>query len=180
MMISAEFPHLTLVLGGASSGKSLWAEGLVLSSNRSPVYLATAEPSDREMSEKIVRHQERREENWQLIESPIDLAPYFKTVSSDHVILLDCLTLWLSNLMMAEKNVDFEITNLLESIANCSAPVVCVSNEIGLGMVPDNTLGRRFRDWQGQINQRFAAAANAVTFVAAGLPLVLKAPEGTK
>lgn len=170
------FPAFTLVLGGASSGKSAWAERLVLSSQKSPVYLATAQAFDDEMTGKITKHQHRRGPEWQLMEAPLSVAPLLGSFTSSHIILLDCLTLWLSNQLMAEADIDSEITALLAAILACPAPVVCVSNELGLGLVPSTALGRSFRDWQGQLNQRFAAAADCVAFIAAGLPLPLKGP----
>lgn len=172
-----QLPPLTLVLGGASSGKSLWAENLLLASGKSPVYLATAQAFDSEMDTKITRHQRRRGPDWRLLEAPLSVAPLFKTFTTDQVILLDCLTLWLSNLLMAGKDVEAEVATLQSAIAASPATTICVSNELGLGLVPDTALGRAFRDWQGQINQRFAESADSVVFVAAGLALPLKEPR---
>ncbi len=163
---------LTLVLGGASSGKSAFAERLVLNAGRAPVYIATAQGRDAGMKAKISRHQARRGPEWQLFEAP--LSPRFDSFSTAQVVLLDCLTLWLSNVMAAGDDVESALTSLLLAVRGSAAPVVVVSNELGLGLVPETALGREFRDWQGAVNQRFAVAANRVVFVAAGLPLWLK------
>lgn len=167
---------LTLILGGASSGKSAYAERLVLATGLKPVYLATGQARDGEMSAKIARHQARRGSEWALIEAPLALGPPLSAVSSGQVVLLDCLTLWLSNHLELNHNIAEETENLLAAIRDCNGPVISVSNELGLGLVPATSLGRAFRDAQGLLNQRFAAAADTVTFVAAGLPLSLKGP----
>ncbi|WP_375462220.1 bifunctional adenosylcobinamide kinase/adenosylcobinamide-phosphate guanylyltransferase [uncultured Enterovirga sp.] len=219
----------TLVLGGARSGKSAFAERLVLESGLTPVYVATAEAGDGEMSERILHHRERRGEGWRAVEEPLDLvgllraealicpppcgegraeaklragvgvdqeaqprvppAPPPPGSASGRVhrprkgegspaILVDCLTLWLSNLFFAERDLDRETAALCEFLAASDLPVVFVSNEIGMGLVPDTPLGRRFRDAQGRLNQAVAAAVPRVVFVAAGLPLWLKPPNG--
>ena len=168
--------NLTLILGGASSGKSAYAERLTLATGLTPVYLATGLAGDGEMADKIERHQARRGPEWQLIEAPLDLSSPLHSLTLRHVVLLDCLTLWLSNHMELNHNIEAETTALLSSIHASKAQVIAVSNEIGLGLVPASPLGRAFRDAQGQLNQRFAEAADTVTFVAAGLPLSLKAP----
>lgn len=166
---------LTLILGGASSGKSAYAERLVLASEKQPVYLATAQVLDEEMTRKISKHRLRRGPEWVLVEAPIHLSPVLAKANTKQIILLDCLTLWLSNLMEAGQDVEAATTILLTAIENSSAEVIAVSNEIGLGLVPSSALGRKFRDAQGLLNQRFAAAAHNVSFIAAGLPLHLKA-----
>lgn len=168
--------NLTLILGGASSGKSAYAERLTLASGKIPIYLATGQAHDAEMKEKIGRHQSRRGAEWQLIEAPLNLAAPLSSLSYNHVVLLDCLTLWLSNHLALNHNIDGETKALLKAISTCKANVIAVSNELGLGLVPSTQLGRAFRDAQGLLNQRFAEAADTVTFVAAGLPLSLKAP----
>ena len=169
--------NLTLILGGASSGKSAYAERLAQASSRAPVYLATGQGGDEEMAAKIERHQARRGPEWQLIEAPLDLAPALRSVDSGQIVLLDCLTLWLSNHMELNHKIVSKTDYLLEAIAASKAHVIAVSNEIGLGLVPAHALSRAFRDAQGLLNQRFAEAADTVTFVAAGLPLSLKAPK---
>ncbi|MCF6273585.1 MAG: bifunctional adenosylcobinamide kinase/adenosylcobinamide-phosphate guanylyltransferase [Rhodobacteraceae bacterium] len=170
-------PSLSLILGGASSGKSAYAERLALGAGLAPVYIATAQAHDGEMADKITSHQARRGASWQLVEAPLAPAEALRTLTADHVVLLDCLTLWLSNLMEANRVPELETAALLAAIKATPARVIAVSNELGLGLVPATPLGRRFREAQGILNQQFAEAACAVTFVAAGLPLFLKAPE---
>ncbi|TNC51901.1 bifunctional adenosylcobinamide kinase/adenosylcobinamide-phosphate guanylyltransferase [Rubellimicrobium rubrum] len=165
---------LALVLGGAASGKSAYAESLVAALDRSKVYLATAEAWDIEMQAKIDRHKERRDAGWRTVETPRDAAEILRDIPPTEAVLLDCATLWLTNHMLADADLNAEEDRLLQALGDCRAPVVVVSNEIGLGLVPDNALGRRFRDAQGRLNQRLAAQADLVVFVAAGLPLVLK------
>lgn len=174
-------PYLTstLVLGGARSGKSAHAERLVRASGLERVYLATATAGDGEMVERIAHHRERRGEDWLTIEEPLALIDVLRREArADRVVLVDCLTLWLSNLMFAERDVDAEGANLCRLLAEVRAPVVLVSNEVGMGLVPDKPLGRRFRDAQGRLNQIVAATVPSVVFVAAGLPLRLK-PEAS-
>lgn len=167
--------RLALVLGGARSGKSALAEAMARATGLNRVYLATAQAFDREMSERIARHRADRGEGWRTVEAPVDVvAALDLTDSHENVILIDCLTLWLSNVMLAERDVEAEGAALRARLARMRAPVICVSNEVGLGIVPDNALARRFRDAQGRLNQQVAAQADAVAFVAAGLPLVLK------
>ena len=169
--------NLTLILGGASSGKSAFAERLALASGRPPVYLATGQAGDGEMSAKITRHQARRGPEWQLIEAPLDLNTPLRSLREQQLVLIDCLTLWLSNHLELNHNIENETKKLLASIHESKAQIIAVSNELGLGLVPTSPLGRAFRDAQGLLNQRIAAAATTVTFVAAGLPLNLKAPQ---
>ena len=167
-------PPLTLILSGARSGKSLLAEGMVAATGKA-LYLATAEAGDDEMATRIATHQARRGPDWRTIEEPLDLA---ETLSQENregeAILIDCLTLWLSNLMLAGRDVAAETKALTEAIEGAKAPVVAVSNEVGMGLVPETKLGRDFRDAQGILNCRMAEFANKVIFVAAGLPLILK------
>jgi len=173
-------PKLTLVLGGAASGKSAWAERLVLGGAKNPVYLATAQAWDTEMQVKIERHRMSRAQGWHTVEAPLDLAPALAQVDADQAVLLDCATLWLTNHLLADHDLDLEAAGLLDALATCAAPVVVVSNEVGYGIVPDNALSRRFRQAQGEVNQKLAAQADLVVAVMAGLPLVLKGrmPEG--
>jgi adenosylcobinamide kinase / adenosylcobinamide-phosphate guanylyltransferase len=168
--------RLTLVLGGARSGKSRYAEGLIaaLPPPWTPpwTYLATAAAGDAEMAERIAAHRQRRGPQWQTVEAPRGLAA---ALASQHVpVLVDCLTLWLSNLLLAEADIEAEIGQLEKAFAAMTAPVVLVANEVGSGIVPDYPLGRRFRDWQGVLNQRMAARADHVVLIVAGLPLALK------
>lgn len=168
-------PETTLVLGGARSGKSAYAERLARERGCERVYLATATAGDGEMSERIAHHRDLRGPDWVTIEEPLALAETLRREArSDRVILVDCLTLWLSNAMFAERDVEAETLALCAVILSSSGPVILVSNEIGLGLVPETPLGRRFRDAQGRLNQAVAASVPRVVFVAAGLPLVLK------
>jgi adenosylcobinamide kinase / adenosylcobinamide-phosphate guanylyltransferase len=165
----------TLVLGGARSGKSAFAEQLVRNSARKLVYLATAAPGDEEMQARISHHRNRRGDGWRTIEEPLELTQTLARASAkDCAVLVDCLTLWLSNVMHAGRDAEAEIQHLAEWLSRAAHPVVLVSNEIGLGLVPETPLGRRFRDAQGRLNQAVAAAVPNVVFVAAGLPLRLK------
>jgi adenosylcobinamide kinase / adenosylcobinamide-phosphate guanylyltransferase len=170
-MANAE--NITLVLGGARSGKSRYAESLIAALPPPWTYLATAEAGDTEMAARIATHRARRGPQWQTIEAPRDLAAALKSRQTMPV-LVDCLTLWLSNLMLADADIDAEIARLEAALADTGAPVVLVANEVGSGIVPDNPLGRRFRDLQGVLNQRMAARADRVVFVVAGLPLAIK------
>lgn len=168
-------PKLTLVLGGAASGKSAYAEALVLQSNLEPFYIATAQAFDDEMKEKILRHQAMRSDLWTTIEAPIDLSAPLANLKETQAVLIDCATLWLTNVILGEYDVDDAQAKLLAALTNCPSPVVIVSNEVGQGIVPDNALSRRFRNAQGQLNQALAAQADRVVAVMAGLPLELKA-----
>lgn len=165
---------LTLVLGGAASGKSARAEALIVASGLSRVYVATAQPFDDEMADKILRHQETRGPDWRTVEEPLDLAAALEGVREGEAVLLDCVTLWLSNHLLEESDLEAETEKLLAALAACPAPVVVVSNEAGMGVVPDTSLGRRFRNAQGRLNQMLAARADLVIAVMAGLPMVLK------
>jgi adenosylcobinamide kinase/adenosylcobinamide-phosphate guanylyltransferase len=166
-------PAITLVLGGARSGKSAHAEALI--GARPALYIATAQSFDSEMNERIREHQARRGPNLQTIEEPLDLAGVLIAHGSGpSPILVDCLTLWLTNVLLAERDVPAEIARLCAALPGVSAPLLLVSNEVGLGIVPDNALARTFRDHAGRLNQQVAALASRVTFMAAGLPLQLK------
>jgi adenosylcobinamide kinase / adenosylcobinamide-phosphate guanylyltransferase len=166
---------ITLVLGGARSGKSRYAERLVEGFATSGIYCATAEAGDAEMAERIAAHRARRGTFWRTVEAPLALA---QTVAAEPTnerpLLVDCLTLWLSNLLLAGKAPDEEAAALRRALREAAGPVVLVSNEVGMGLVPETPLGRRFRDASGRLNQDVAALADRVVFVAAGLPLVLK------
>ena len=172
-------PALTLVLGGARSGKSLYAEALikghVASTGTRPVYIATAEAGDIEMLARISEHQQRRDAIWTTVETLLALDEALDNhARGDRPILLDSLTLWLSNIMHAGLDAVGETEKLLLAFDAATAPVICVSDEVGLGLVPESTVGRTFRDELGHLNQRIAARADQVVFVAAGLPLMLK------
>lgn len=164
---------LTLVLGGARSGKSRYAESLIAVLPPPWAYVATAEAGDHEMAVRIRAHRARRGPSWRTIEAPRDLTVAFAACERMPV-LVDCLTLWLSNLMLADADVNAEVGRLEEALAASVAPVVLVANEVGSGIVPDHALGRKFRDLQGLLNQRIAARADRVVLTVAGLPLALK------
>ncbi len=165
----------TLVLGGARSGKSTFAESLVRDSGLSGVYLATATAGDDEMQLRIAEHRTQRGSGWTTIEEPMALVETLaREATRGRAVLVDCLTLWLSNLMFAERDVALESRRLADHLRTVQTPIVLVSNEVGLGLVPETPLGRAFRDAQGRLNQVIAAAAPAVVFIAAGLPLWLK------
>jgi adenosylcobinamide kinase / adenosylcobinamide-phosphate guanylyltransferase len=165
----------TLVLGGARSGKSAFAERMVGDSGLAPVYLATATAGDEEMRTRITHHRARRSESWITVEEPLALVDVLtREATQGRAVLVDCLTLWLSNLMLAERDPDFEARRLTRFLDVAPQPVVLVSNEVGLGLVPETPLGRDFRDAQGRLNQVVAAAVPNVVLIAAGLPLWLK------
>lgn len=167
-------PPVTLVLGGARSGKSAYAERLVEAAGPG-LYLATAEAGDAEMADRIRRHRERRGSGWQTVEEPIHIAVALdRHAFEGRAVLVDCLTLWLGNLLAAGRDVEVETDGLLDRLRAPAGPLVLVSNEVGLGIVPATPLGREFRDAAGRLNQAVAAVANRVVFVAAGLPLVMK------
>jgi adenosylcobinamide kinase/adenosylcobinamide-phosphate guanylyltransferase len=163
-----------LILGGARSGKT--RRGLAIAGVApSPVYVATAEARDDEMRDRIARHRAERGPHWRAIEVPHDLCAVIEQYGTkEGVILVDCLTLWLSNLMEAGLPEDVETEKLLQVLDRCTCTIVFISNEVGLGIVPDNAPSRRFRDAQGRLNQVIAATADHVEFIAAGLPLTLK------
>jgi adenosylcobinamide kinase/adenosylcobinamide-phosphate guanylyltransferase len=165
---------IILITGGARSGKSVRAETRVRAFAGRPIYLATAEALDAEMSERIARHRERRGPVWLTREVPLDVPQALIETDGGGARLVDCLTLWLSNLMHAERDVAKETSLLAETLGRQQSPVVLVTNEVGLGIVPDNALARRFRDAAGVMNQMIAVVADEVEFVVAGLPMRLK------
>jgi len=167
-------PKLTLVLGGAASGKSAWAENLILNSSLDPVYLATSRVFDDEIKSKVAVHKNRRSDKWLNFESDTDLSDPLLALKPTQAVLVDCATMWLTNLMMDEAEILSAQTGLLETLRQCPAPVVIVSNEVGHGIVPDNALARRFREAQGRLNIALAEQAELAVFVVAGLPQVLK------
>ncbi len=170
-----QLPSVTLVLGGARSGKSRFAENLVESAGCPALYLATAEVRDEEMRARIAEHRARRGSDWSTREEPLDIAPVLsEDLADDAVALVDCLTLWLANLMERDEDIAARQAGLLAALDRTRGRVVLVSNEVGLGIVPDNALARAFRDHQGRLNQAVAARADLVVFMAAGLPMTLK------
>lgn len=170
---------ITLVLGGARSGKSRHAEALALSRPPPRLYLATAEAGDGEMAERIREHQRRRADAWTTIEEPLDLPGVLRrhAADPDATLLVDCLTLWLSNLMGAGRDIDAATADLIAACDAVRGHLIFVANEVGLGIVPDNALARAFRDHAGRLNQAVAVRADRVLFVAAGLAMVMKAPS---
>jgi adenosylcobinamide kinase/adenosylcobinamide-phosphate guanylyltransferase len=166
-------PASVLVLGGARSGKSAFAEALL--AGGPALYIATGQAFDDEMAERIRLHRDRRGPDWTTLEEPLDLAPVLdRHLDPTRPVLVDCLTLWISNLMHAGRDVTVETERLAEVLVDPAGPVVLVSSEVGLGLVPDNKMARDFRDHQGRVNQRLAQICRRVVFVAAGLPLTLK------
>jgi adenosylcobinamide kinase/adenosylcobinamide-phosphate guanylyltransferase len=166
---------LTLVLGGARSGKSRHAEALVTSRPPPWRYVATAQALDAEMAERIALHRERRDKGWETHEAPLALAECIARLGVQPApILVDCLTLWLTNLMLGEHDMAAAAAGLEAALEGAVAPIVLVANEVGLGIVPENALARRFRDEAGRLNQRLAARAAQVIFMVAGLPVRVK------
>lgn len=164
-----------LILGGARSGKSRLAESIVADCGLSPLYIATARASDTEMAERICAHRSRRGDHWQTVEIEGNLPDVIqREAQAGRALLVDCLTLWLAGLFHAGTDPDRPILDLAGAVAASSAPLILVSNEIGLGLVPETPLGRRFRDAHGLMNQKIAGICKTVLFVAAGLPVALK------
>ncbi|WGI21587.1 bifunctional adenosylcobinamide kinase/adenosylcobinamide-phosphate guanylyltransferase [Amylibacter sp. IMCC11727] len=169
-----QLPKFTLVLGGAASGKSSFAEKLVIQSGLNRSYLATAQAFDDEMREKIKEHQRDRGENWDTTEVPIELPKAVLDQPNDNIILVDCLTLWLTNLMLSDADCDTAAQAFFDAIRTRNTPIVAVSNEVGHSVIPETSLGRRFQRAQGRLNAQVAAKADLVVMVTAGLPQTLK------
>lgn len=166
-----------LVLGGARSGKSHFAEtvALGLAQGRQALYVATAWAGDGEMADRIAQHRARRGEQWITHEEQLDLGDLVRREArADRPILIDCLTLWVSNLLHHERAFEAAMDDLVSALDQAAGPVILVANEVGLGIVPDNGLARLFRDQAGTLNRRIAGTADEVRFIAAGLPLILK------
>jgi adenosylcobinamide kinase/adenosylcobinamide-phosphate guanylyltransferase len=179
MTSPASLPHhtarLTLVLGGARSGKSRHAERLVEATGLACHYLATGTAGDAEMAARIAAHQARRGAHWTLHEEPVALAATLRRICGpDRAVLVDCLTLWLTNLMLAERDLEEAGDALVAALATCEGQVVLVSNEVGQGVVPMNAMARAFVDATGRLHQRLAEVCDRVDLVAAGLPMSLK------
>mgnify|MGYP005987701875 CR=1 FL=1 len=168
--------NTTLVLGGASSGKSDLAEKICISSHLPRTYIATAQAFDDEMRDKIVQHQCDRGTDWTTHEAPFDVAQTLDAIPKGQIVLLDCATLWLTNHLLAAHDITTQTDALLQALSRCASPVVIVSNEVGQGIVPENKLARQFRIEQGRLNRRLAAHVQCVVGVMAGLPFVLKGP----
>jgi len=163
---------MLLVLGGARSGKSAFALKRAEAFDGAPVLIATAEAGDGEMAERIARHRAERGPRWRTVEAPLEIAEVVAALTPGEVGVVDCLTLWLSNLMHADREIERETDRLIAAAAHRN--LILIANEVGLGIVPDNALARRFRDAAGRLNQTLAAVADEVVFVAAGLPMTLK------
>lgn len=163
------------VLGGARSGKSRFAQARAEALPGTHIYIATAQAWDDEMTDRIAHHRADRGPMWETVEAPLTLCEAIAARSGrGQVVLVDCLTLWATNLMLGEQDADRASDDLCEAIRAFTGDIILVSNEVGLGIVPDNALARRFRDVAGRLNQRVAAVADEVQFIAAGLPLRLK------
>ncbi|KQZ81911.1 adenosylcobinamide kinase/adenosylcobinamide phosphate guanyltransferase [Mesorhizobium sp. Root157] len=166
--------RLTFIIGGARSGKSRHGEELVAILPRPWIYIATAQAYDDEMCERIATHRSRRGDGWLTVDAPLDLAGAIEALPGDRPVLVDCLTLWLTNHMLADHDLEVECARLADILAKPRGPWFVVSNEVGQGIVPDNALARRFRDEAGRLNQRIAAVADTVLLMVAGLPLKVK------
>lgn len=173
-------PRHHLILGGAASGKSALAErmttALAAKCGARRVYVATAQVFDDEMAAKVRRHRIQRGEDWTTREVPLDVPEALNDLTAQDVLLLDCATLWITNLLLADRDVAAEEARLVAALKVAKAPVFIVSNEVGQGIVPDNALSRQFREAQGRLNQALAAEVDHVVAVIAGLPLALKGP----
>ncbi len=174
--VISDLSHVTLVLGGARSGKSRHAEALITGLPAPWIYIATGQAFDDEMHARIAEHRRRRGDGWVTIEAPLDLAAALDEAAGSPV-LIDCLTLWLTNLMLGDHDIEAAVSAFETALGQRKAPTLLVSNEVGLGIVPDTPLGRAFRDEAGRLNQRIAAGAGRVLFLVAGLPMIVK-PAG--
>ena len=164
----------TLVLGGINSGKSAFAEVLITQNTTTPYYVATSVMLDTETQKKVAAHQNMRGPNWHTLEEPVELAAALEQLPAGSVVLVDCLTMWLNNLLYHELDVDGYTQNLLETVARSDLDITFVSNEVGLGGISENALTRKFARLQGALNQKIAEQSDRVAFVAAGLPTWLK------
>lgn len=162
------------ILGGARSGKSRYAESMASKSGLNKVFIATAEAGDKEMSDRIAAHRRDRGADWMTLESPLALSDAIIARTAKEAVVVDCLTLWLTNILLAGKDLDAEISELGAAVARAVCPLALVSNEVGMGIVPETPLGRLFRDWQGFLNQRIARECDAVVLMAAGWPMMMK------
>ena len=165
-----------LVTGGTRSGKSIFAEKYAKRLSNSPVYIATAEEFDVEMKNRIARHKARRGVNWKTVNEPLHIAEALNDTDGQGASVVDCLTIWLNNLIMANLSIDISVEKLIEAIAKRRDPVILVTNEVGSGIVPDNALARSFRDQAGTMNQKIARAVDELYFCVSGISLRVK-PE---
>ncbi|WP_297803780.1 bifunctional adenosylcobinamide kinase/adenosylcobinamide-phosphate guanylyltransferase [uncultured Brevundimonas sp.] len=170
----------TLVLGGARSGKSRYAqhaaEAAAAAAGTKPIAIVTAQIYDDEMAERVAKHREERGDEWATIEAPLDLPQAIENLGEGDVAVIDCITLWLTNVMLAEKNIAQQTRELLVALTNTQAKIWVVSNEVGWGIVPDNALARRFRDEAGRLNQVLAECAAQSVLIVAGMKLDLFRP----
>ena len=166
------------VLGGARSGKSAYAqrtaEAVAAAARCTPVLIATAEALDDEMAARVAAHRRERGTHWKTIEVPVALPQAIKDLPPRSCVVVDCLTLWLSNLLLRDSAIDSAVDDLIAALTGASGDLWLVSNEVGLGLVPETPLGRAFRDAAGRLHQRLAAAADEVTLLVAGIPLIVK------
>jgi adenosylcobinamide kinase/adenosylcobinamide-phosphate guanylyltransferase len=167
-------PKLSFILGGAASGKSVFAENLILNSGLTPIYIATSRIWDGETKTRVDIHKSRRDARWTTVEAPFDLSPPLETATSDNVVLIDCATMWLTNHLLEDNDLATAQSQLLNALQASTAPVVIVSNEVGQGIVPDNALSRQFREAQGRLNIALAAQSDLAVQIVAGLPNLLK------
>ena len=174
MHVVSAAERMIFVLGGARSGKTRYAENLIVNEPPPWIYVATAEALDDEMAQRIAEHRARRADGWRTVEAPHDLPHALANVPADATVLIDCMTLWLSNLLLAGADIEREIANLDAALTQIPGKTVLVANEVGCGIVPKNALARDFRDLQGRLNQRLAARADRVVLMVAGLPLFVK------
>jgi len=170
----SENPCLTLVLGGARSGKSAHAEGLIEQHPAPWSYIATAQAFDQEMTARIAAHRDRRGDGWVTVEAPLELARAVLEAPADRPMLVDCLTLWLSNRLLAGADLSAERVELVAALRRRAAPTVVVSSEVGLSIVPENALARAFRDAAGELHQAVARISGRVVLTVAGYPLTVK------
>lgn len=169
---------ITLILGGARSGKSRFGEDFALQTGLTPIYIATAEPSDNEMETRIAHHQSSRDSAWRLVEEPLELsAALTREAGPKHIILIDCITIWLSNHLINGSELEEVCADLTHTLQSAAGPIVLVSNEVGAGVVPAYASGRTFRDAAGRLNQELARISQDVFYIVAGLPLALKSQE---
>ncbi|MCE1236585.1 MAG: bifunctional adenosylcobinamide kinase/adenosylcobinamide-phosphate guanylyltransferase [Hyphomicrobiales bacterium] len=174
-------PRVDFLLGGARSGKTSAALARAEASGLAPTMVATAQAFDAEMTARIAAHRAERGANWGLVEEPLDLAEALtREASSERILVVDCLTLWLSNTLLAERDAEAAIVGLVDALARLGGPAILVSNEVGLGIVPDNALARRFRDLQGRLNREVARVADRVTLVVAGIEVAVKTPPHSR
>lgn len=169
------FGQTLLVTGGARSGKSRHAQAMAEATGGTLIYIATAQAFDDEMADRIGRHQADRDARWRTVEAPIDLAQAIRAAdAAGSTILVDCLTLWVSNILLADMDIETELAALIDAIGDARGRLIFVTNEVGMGIVPDNALARAFRDLAGMVNQRVAAAVDTVDLAVSGLTLRLK------